>query len=73
MYAERGWDVWVRAGQDGFIVQEEGEVVGGECEVEDEGAGELRCDLVALVPLQPSPDQYQSKRENDTKVLAGET
>jgi hypothetical protein len=35
MGAERGWDVWVCAGQDGFVVQEEGAVVGVECEVED--------------------------------------
>lgn len=51
MGAERGWDVWVCAGQDGFVVQKEGAVVGGECEVEDEGAGTVRCNLVALVPF----------------------
>jgi len=51
MGAERRWDVWVCAGQDGCVVQEEGAVVGGEGEVEDEGAGTGRCDLVALVPF----------------------
>jgi hypothetical protein len=48
---ERGWDVWVCAGQDGLIVQEEGAVVGGQGEVEDEGAGSVRCNLVALIPF----------------------
>ena len=51
MDAERGWDVWVCAGQDGFVVQEEGAVVRGESEVEDEGAGRGRCELVVLVPF----------------------
>jgi hypothetical protein len=43
--------VWVCAGQDGFVVQEEGAVVRGKCEVEDEGTGTMCCDLVALVPF----------------------
>ena len=43
--------MWVCAGQDGLIVHEEGAVVGGECEVEDESAGIMRCDLVALIPF----------------------
>lgn len=51
MGTERGWDVGVCAGQNGFVVQEERVVVGGECEVEDEGPGIVRCDLVALVPF----------------------
>jgi len=51
MGAERGWDVCVCAGQDGFVIQEEGAVVGGERKVEDEGARTVRCDLVALVPF----------------------
>jgi hypothetical protein len=56
MGAERGWDVWVCAGQDGFVVQEEGAVIGGKCEVEDKGAGIVRCDLVVLVPFSPISD-----------------
>lgn len=43
--------MWVCAGQDGFVIQEESAAVGGECEVEDEGTGTVRCDLVALVPF----------------------
>ncbi len=49
--ADESWDMWVCAGENGFAVQEEGEVVGGECEVENKGAGMMRCDLVALVPF----------------------
>ena len=39
------------AGQDGFIIQEQRVIVGGKCEIEDEGAQTVRCDLVTLVPF----------------------
>lgn len=51
MGAERSWDIWACAGQDGFIVQEQSEVIRGECEVEDEGTRILSCELVALIPF----------------------
>ena len=44
------WHIRVCTRQDGFAIQEEGEVISGESEVEDEGAGIGRGVLVALVP-----------------------
>lgn len=69
MGAERGWDVWVYAGQDGFIVQEECVIVWGECEIEDESAGIPCCDLVALAPFPHISDQHCFKREEETKSM----
>jgi hypothetical protein len=51
MDAERGWDVWVYAGQDRLVVQEKSKVVGGEGEVKNKGTRIVRCNPVSLVPF----------------------